>query len=127
MIEEFPYLYWTTCAAHSIDLILEDLSKLDRIPDVIFSASTITNYIYKHEWVVKYMKFTNGRDIIRSGITRFATNFYSLESLVKKKSALREMWESREWLNSRLGRSTEDAAITVRRLILSSTKQAEAF
>ena len=77
---------------------------------------------------MNYMKkFTNGRDIIRPGITRFATNFYSLESLVKKKSALREMWESREWLNSRLGRSKEDAAITVRQLIVSSTKQAEAF
>ena len=37
------------------------------------------------------------------------------------------MWESREWLNSRLGRSKEDAAITVRQLILSSTKQVEAF
>ena len=77
---------------------------------------------------MNYMKkFTNSRDIIRPGITRFATNFYSLESLVKKKSALRDMWKSREWLNLSSGRSKEDAAITVRQLILSSTKQAEVF
>ena len=48
LMEEFPHLYWTACAAHCIDLIVEDFVKLDHIADVIFSASTITNYIYKH-------------------------------------------------------------------------------
>ena len=49
LMEEFSHLYWTTCAAHCMDLILEDVGKLDRIAKVILSARTITNYIYKHE------------------------------------------------------------------------------
>jgi len=73
---------------------------------------------------VNYIKFTNGQDIIRPDITRFATNFFSLESLMRQTFVLRDMWESHEWLNSRLGRSKDEAAIIVHQLVLSSTKQA---
>ena len=35
LMEEFPHLYWTACAAHCI-LILENFGKLDHIANVIF-------------------------------------------------------------------------------------------
>ena len=128
LMEEFPNLYWTPCAAHCLDLILEDFAKLDRVGEVIKTARMISNYIYKYDWAVNYMKkFTNNRDIIRPGITRFAINFVSLESLVRHKTALRDMWESPEWLNSRLGKSKDATAKEVRQLILSSTKEALSF
>ena len=46
LMEEFPNLYWIACAAHCIDLTLEDFGKLDRIVNIILMARTITNYIY---------------------------------------------------------------------------------
>jgi len=72
-------------------------------------------------------KFTNNRDIIRPGITRFAINFPSLESLVRYKTALRDMWESPEWSNSRLGKSKDATTKEVHQLILLSTKEVLPF
>ena len=72
-------------------------------------------------------KFTNNPDIIRLGITRFATNFVPLESLVRYKTALRDMWESPEWSNSRLGKSKDATTKEVHQLILSSTRDALSF
>jgi len=71
-------------------------------------------------------KFTNGQDIIKPCITRFATNFFSIKSLVRQKIVLRDMWDSPEWLNSRLGRSKDLVTKEVRQLVL-STKEALLF
>ena len=69
----------------------------------------------------------NAREIIIPGLTRFSINFLSLQSRVRQKITLRHMWESREQLNSRLGRSKDIAAKEVRQLILLSTKEALLF
>ncbi|KAG5541417.1 hypothetical protein RHGRI_021294 [Rhododendron griersonianum] len=45
--------------------------------------------------------FTNGRDLCRPGVTRFATNFLSLQCLLNFKKELRQMFTSDKWLGSR--------------------------
>jgi hypothetical protein len=42
-------------------------------------------------------KCTKRRDIIRPGVTRFASNFLILQSLAEKKDALRSMVVDRAW------------------------------
>ena len=94
-------------AAHCIDLILEDLGKRKKIKEVIEQTKIVTQFIYNHNWVCNYMKkFTEGRDLLRPGITRFATNFIALESLVRHKIVLRNMFESEVWLASKYGKAT---------------------
>ena len=111
-----------------MDLILEDLARKMNIGKVIETGRKISDYIHKYDWAVNYMKnFTNGRDIVKAGITRFATNFVSLESVVKHKTALRDMWESFEWQNSRWEKANNAQAKEVRELILSSTPEALKF
>ena len=41
--------------------------------------------------------FTKKRDIIRPGVTRFASAFLTLQSLIEKKESLRTMFASTEW------------------------------
>ena len=41
-------LYWTSCAAHCIDLIFEDIDKRPNVTNVISNARKITNFIYNH-------------------------------------------------------------------------------
>ncbi|KAJ8434363.1 LOW QUALITY PROTEIN: hypothetical protein Cgig2_031609 [Carnegiea gigantea] len=92
LMDEYPTLHWTPYAAYCLDLILVDLTGKTNIGKVIQIARKISNYIYKYDWAVNYMKkFTNGRDIIRAGITWFATNFVPLGSVVKHKTALKDM------------------------------------
>ena len=128
LINEFPHIYWTACAAYCIDLILEDFGKRKKIKEVSETAKKITQFIYNHNWVCNYMKkFTEGRDFLRPGITRFATNFIAIESIVRHRIGLRNMFESEGWLASKYGRATSGPAVKVQKLILVSSTKVEYF
>ena len=42
------HLYWTPCAAHCIDLMLEDIGKLPLIKKTILRAISLVGFIYRH-------------------------------------------------------------------------------
>ena len=46
LMERYASLYWTPCATHCIDLMLEDMEKPPWIKEVIDSAQSVTKYIY---------------------------------------------------------------------------------
>ncbi|KAG5566685.1 hypothetical protein RHGRI_002291 [Rhododendron griersonianum] len=73
------------------------------IREYLLELRDVTRYIYNHAWVLNTMRkdFTNGRDLCRPGITRFATNFLSLQCLLNFKKELRQMFTSDKWLGSR--------------------------
>ncbi|XVF12498.1 hypothetical protein REPUB_Repub08aG0124100 [Reevesia pubescens] len=99
--QEFPTLYWSPCAAHCCNLMLQDIGKLDEVCDVVNHASNITKYVYNHCYALHLMrKHTNGREILRPAPTRFATNFIALQSILAQKDALRAMVTSKEWTTS---------------------------
>ena len=77
-------LYWTSCAAYCIDLILEDIGKSKSVSAVLNDTRTIMSFIYNSKWVANTMKqFTSGCQLLRPDITRFATNFVVLQSIVQ--------------------------------------------
>ncbi|KAL6573100.1 hypothetical protein OROHE_002576 [Orobanche hederae] len=85
-------LYWTPCAAHCLDLMLEDITKLKEFDATITHGRGITTFIYRHGRLLYAMREkTMGRDIVKMGATRFATAFLTLQSLYKNKDALRKM------------------------------------
>lgn len=100
--EKYKTFYWTGCAAHCIDLILEEIAKPDVFPinaATIDAARKVTRFIYNHAHVLHMMRkdYTNRRDLIRPAITRFATNFISLQCLFKFRNQLRQMFTSDAW------------------------------
>ncbi|XP_029127873.1 uncharacterized protein LOC109801981 [Cajanus cajan] len=102
-------LYWTPCAAHCIDLILEDFEK--KIPlhsETIASGRKITSYIYgRTSLIVLLHKFTKGSDLIRPGLTRFATSYLTLGCLNENKGPLTRMFTSKEWTSSQLAKTKD--------------------
>uniref|UniRef100_A0A6N2MFW6 DUF659 domain-containing protein n=1 Tax=Salix viminalis TaxID=40686 RepID=A0A6N2MFW6_SALVM len=50
-------------------------------------------------------EFTNGNDLCRLGITRFATPFLSIQCLLKFKNELRQMFTCTKWVESSHGKS----------------------
>jgi hypothetical protein len=83
LMQRYHTLFWTPCVAHCIDLILEDIAKIPYIKDIFELARSITKFIYNHASVLSLMRrFTNNRELVRSAITRFATSFISLRSLL---------------------------------------------
>ena len=51
--------------------------------------------------------FTKKRDIVRPGVTRFASAFLTLQSLAGKKSQLRQMFTSDEWDKCKLSKTVK--------------------
>jgi hypothetical protein len=66
LVEEFPSIFWSPCAAHCINLILQDVGKLQSVCSVVDHASSITKYIYNHCYPLYLMrKFTGKKEILR--------------------------------------------------------------
>lgn len=93
-----PSMFWTSCATHSINLALEGIAKLPRFKKILDQAKALTIFIYAHHRTLAMMRYyTKKRDIVRPGVTRFASSFLSLQSLVEKKTQLKTMFCSPEW------------------------------
>ena len=97
-----PNIFWSSCAAHTIDLILEAIEKLPKYKLVIEKARSLTIFLYTHHSTLAFMcEFTNRRYLVQPGITRFVTTFLSLSCLVDKKSQLAAMMSSTKWDDNR--------------------------
>ncbi|XP_070668923.1 uncharacterized protein [Malus domestica] len=98
MRKKRPNMFWTSCATHTLNLMLQGIGNLPRFKGVIDKAKAFTIFIYAHHKTLALMrKHTKKRDIIRPGVTRFATSFLTLQSLMDKKKDLKVMVASEEW------------------------------
>ena len=71
---------------------------MKRFKTILDSAKDLAIFIYAHHKTLSLMrKFTKKREIIRPGVTRFASAFLTLQSLYEKKDQLRAMSQSEEW------------------------------
>ncbi|XP_027150184.1 uncharacterized protein LOC113750408 [Coffea eugenioides] len=90
-------LFWSPCTAHCIDLMLKDIGKIDNVKETIAQGKKITSFIYNSDKVMNLMKtYTRKRELLRPGITRFATEFISMESLLRHSTELKKMCTSDE-------------------------------
>ncbi|KAL7204547.1 hypothetical protein ACSBR2_017590 [Camellia fascicularis] len=102
LMRKRKHLYWTACSAHCINLMLKDIANKKSVAKVLDLMR----------------KFTGGRELIRPAITRFATNFIAIESIVRYKQQLRAMFNSDEWKNSRWGKAKTGQPYNVKKIIL---------
>ncbi|KAL6569780.1 hypothetical protein OROMI_014294 [Orobanche minor] len=95
IMEARKSLWWTPCAAHCIDLMLEDIAKLKIFEEAIENAKKVVKFIYGHGTILALMrKHTNDKELLRPAVTRFATAFLTLQSMYKQKRALEVMFSS---------------------------------
>ncbi|XP_031392253.1 uncharacterized protein LOC116204300 [Punica granatum] len=106
LMEKRKKLFWTPCAAHCIDLMLEDLEKKIKVHELtIMKGRKITTFIYSRTLIITMLKhFTKGTDLIRPTVTRFATAYLTLGCLFDNRNALRTMFASKQWKGSRFAK-----------------------
>ncbi|XP_073268810.1 uncharacterized protein [Populus alba] len=106
-------LFWTPCAAHCIDLILEDFEKKLEVHQVtIANGRRITSYIYSRTILISMLRhFTKGKDLIRPAATRFATAYLTLGCLSDCKIQLMTMFTSTQWRSCRFSKTEEGKRI----------------
>jgi len=60
---KYSTIFWTPCAAHCIDLMLEDIGKVEWVKNTVEHGKCITKYIYNHSWVLSLMRKNTGRRV----------------------------------------------------------------
>ncbi|XP_021315251.1 uncharacterized protein LOC8066208 [Sorghum bicolor] len=110
LLEKRPQIFWTSCATHTINLMLQGIGNLARFKKVIEQAKAFTIFVYGHTRTLECMRyFTEGKEIVRPGVTRFASTFLTLNSILEKKDQLRKMvvhnrWDSLRDVKSKKGK-----------------------
>jgi len=119
LMDRIPTLFWSPCAAHCLDLILEEIGNLKAFKKPIARAKRVTNFIYRHGRLLSAMRAqTGGTDLVRTAKTRFATSFLTLKSLYKNKDALKSLFVSEAWIGNNL--CTTTAGQQVQDIVLST-------
>ncbi|KAJ0242651.1 hypothetical protein HA466_0205970 [Hirschfeldia incana] len=96
--DKMPNIFWTSCAAHTVNLMLESIAKLQSFKTIIQRAKGFTITVYAHHKTLAMMrKFTDNTKIVRPGVTRFASCFLTLQSLMEKTNQLQAMFVSADW------------------------------
>ncbi|PKI68642.1 hypothetical protein CRG98_010922 [Punica granatum] len=116
--EKRKNLFWTPCAVHTIDHLLEDFLKIKWVGECFEKAKKITKFVYNATWVLNYMKkeFTGGKELLMPGATKLLTSFFTIRSLLDQRVGLKRMLQSNRWLSSRYSRS--EGGIEVGKIVL---------
>ena len=102
MESKYPTLFWTPCAAHCLDLILEDIFKLPGMKQTFEKAIMVNSFIYTRPGLVNMLqKFTDRKELLRPAKTRFANAFITLGRMNSLKNNLKKMFTSEEWMRSK--------------------------
>nr|XP_016494157.1 PREDICTED: uncharacterized protein LOC107813401 [Nicotiana tabacum] len=111
----YPHIYWTPCAAHSVNLIFGDIFKKRPFSTVFNQVIRVHSYIVQRPLLLNMMKrFTNQRSLVKPAKTRFATAFLTLARMYEQKSNLKKLYVSDEYTSSayeREARGRESAYI----------------
>jgi hypothetical protein len=92
--------------------MLEDVGKIPFIKEVIDQAKSILKFIYNHGFFLNLMRtHTKVRELRRPTVTRFATHFLTLQSLLQCQYELKQMFVSGEWRDCRYSRRVDGRAI----------------
>ncbi|KAL4572855.1 hypothetical protein LXL04_019643 [Taraxacum kok-saghyz] len=96
LMDKRKSLYWTPCAAHCIDLMLEKLGELPEHKNALIKAKKVSNFIYNHQWVLSLARKYLKKDLLRPAATRFATAYLTIQSMYDVKQHLQQMFVSNE-------------------------------
>ncbi|RWR73239.1 hypothetical protein CKAN_00150000 [Cinnamomum micranthum f. kanehirae] len=121
LMKQRPRIFWSPCAAHCLDLMLEDIAKGKVMQQVIGKIKKITNFFYQSYRLISMMKtYTDNHELLRPGITRFATHFIAIESVYKYREGLLRLIKSHEFINSKWGKRPSPITLEVCKIIESN-------
>uniref|UniRef100_J3N7D6 DUF659 domain-containing protein n=1 Tax=Oryza brachyantha TaxID=4533 RepID=J3N7D6_ORYBR len=104
LMERIPTLFWSPCAAHCLDLMLEDIGDLKQFKKPITRVKHVTTFIYRGRILSAMREKTGGNDLVRSTATRFAASFLTLKSMYKHKDILMFLFVFEAWVGNKLSR-----------------------
>lgn len=107
IVEKYPQIYWSPCAAHCLDLLLHDLATFPWIHEAIYRGRSVANFIRNHRLTLSLYRKHASRELLRPCDTRFASFYITLRRVIEEKAALRSVICSNEWESSALCKSAK--------------------
>ncbi|CAI5475124.1 unnamed protein product [Closterium sp. Yama58-4] len=106
---EFPHIEHVPCATHVMDLLMEDIGKMDWCKDIVAKAGLMITFVRAHHFTKGYMrspqvKGGRGKQVLKPAGTRFGTQFIAVQRLCEVRSALTQLVLSPEWRDWAKGR-----------------------
>ena len=77
MLLKRPSIFWTSCDAHTVNLMLGDIAKNKPIRNVIVNGRSVSVFIYSHMITLSLTRDIVKEDLPRPGATRFVIVFLS--------------------------------------------------
>jgi hypothetical protein len=71
--------------------MLEDIGKMPIVAATISKAKCLTVFLYAHTRGLNLMRKYLSKDLVRCGVTRFATTYLNLKSLLENKKQLQRL------------------------------------
>ncbi len=93
----FPHITFTPCTLHCLDLLLEDMGKLDWVSSVIAETRTSLKFIRNHHKSLVLFRSLSKLELLKPGETSFATNFIMLQRMHEVKASLQQLMVSDVW------------------------------
>jgi hypothetical protein len=88
---------FTPYTLHCLDLLLEDMGKLDWVSSVIAEPRTVLKFITNHQKSLTLFRSLSKLELLKPGETRFATNFIMLQRMHEVKASLQQLVVSDAW------------------------------
>ncbi|MCO5574047.1 hypothetical protein L7F22_027825 [Adiantum nelumboides] len=117
---EFPFIVWTPCASHCIDLLLEDIGELPWVKDTLSQALSIVTFINVKVKLLAIFRTYSDLELKKPSATRFAAMWLLLERLYDVQNKLQKTVvsdEFKEWLEGETTTSQQEAK-AIQRLCL---------
>ncbi|GAU51453.1 hypothetical protein TSUD_413500 [Trifolium subterraneum] len=99
--------------------IVHDICNLPHVAELASKASKVTVFVYNHMIFLSWLRKREGwKEIVRPGLTRFATTFITLKSMYDHKHDLQALMVDKHFTTHKLAKSV--AGKTVSAIILDS-------
>ena len=123
-MELCPSANFAVCFPHSIDKICHDLNSLAWMEEIITKTRKISNFIYAHEVSLALFRDqcgklpTDSKNLKRPAGTRFAGEFYAMDSQQAHMQHLEQAVVTAKWASWSAAQTYREEADEVRALIL---------
>ncbi|XP_044436970.1 uncharacterized protein [Triticum aestivum] len=100
VLNKYDSFFFTLCADHCINLLLEKIAALKHVSEVLMKAREITRFLYDHALPMKLKGRYVQEEILSSSYLKFVAMFITLERLVSARVDLVQMLNSPKWISS---------------------------
>ncbi|KAH7425014.1 hypothetical protein KP509_11G036900 [Ceratopteris richardii] len=112
---KFPSIVWSPCAAHCLDLLIEDIGKLSWLSPLVSDAKKVISFIRKNHQALAIFRAYSEKELIRPAETRFGYVYHVFARLHVCMDSLRMTVVDPRWRSMARGR-TERANFVQRKI-----------